>query len=230
MIRAWLFDLDGTLISSVERFHDAYCSALRALDRPEVDEPTFLGRYRSGELVTSLRLPAEGADDFWRRLMEFYLARRDLGLLLPGATEALAALAARGYGIALVTGRASTESDLRAELREHGLESYFDSVQTLGDLSRMRLSPAGAITKSLLFSRACADLEVEPAEDALVTDWPAELDEGLEFGFAICIGVLTGGYEREDFAADPRVRTVGDLTEFPDLLASFEGVAPGTEA
>jgi phosphoglycolate phosphatase-like HAD superfamily hydrolase len=226
MIRAWLFDLDGTLISSVERFHDAYCSALKALDRPEVDEPTFLARYRAGELVTSLELQGDAADDFWRRLMEFYVARRDLGLLLPGASEALAELAAQGCGIALVTGRASTESDLRAELREHGLESYFDSVETLGDLSRMRLNTAGAITKSALFSRACADLEVEPADAALVTDWPAELDEGLEFGFALCVGVFTGGYERDDFAADPRVRTVGDLTEFPDLLASFDGVPP----
>jgi hypothetical protein len=43
-------------------------------------------------------------------------------------------------------------------------------VATLGELSRMTLSPAGAITKTALFSRACTDLGVEPAASALVTD------------------------------------------------------------
>ena len=223
-VRAWLFDLDGTLVSSIERFHAAYCSALEVLGRPEVDEPTFLARYRSGDLVTSLGLSAEAGDGFWRRLMEFYLARGDLAALLPGAAAALAELAARDRRIALVTGRASTEDALRAELRRHGLDSYFDSVETLGDLSRLRLTPAGTVSKSLLFERACGELEVEPAAAALVTDWPAELDEGLEFGFAACVGVLTGGYRRQDFPADPRVRTVADLTEFADVLASIEGV------
>jgi beta-phosphoglucomutase-like phosphatase (HAD superfamily) len=42
MVRAWLFDLDGTLLSSVERFHAAYCSAVKAHERAEVDEPTFV--------------------------------------------------------------------------------------------------------------------------------------------------------------------------------------------
>ena len=223
-VRAWVFDLDGTLVSSVERFHAAYCSALEGLGRPEVDELTFLARYRSGELVTSLGLAAEDADGFWRRLMEFYLARGDLASLLPGASAALAELAARDRGIALVTGRASTEDALRAELRRHGLDSYFDSVATLGELDRLRLTSAGRVTKTLLFERVCEELEVEPAAAALVTDWPAELEEGLEFGFAACVGVLTGGYEREDFPADPRVRTVADLTEFADVLTSIEGV------
>jgi phosphoglycolate phosphatase-like HAD superfamily hydrolase len=223
-VRAWLFDLDGTLVSSVERFHAAYCSALEGVGQPEVDNVTFLARYRSGELVTSLGISAEAADGFWRRLMEFYLARSDLASLLPGAPAALAELATRGRQIALVTGRASTEDALRAELRGHGLDSYFDSVATLGELDRMRLTRAGTVTKTLLFERVCQDLEVEPAAAALVTDWPAEIAEGLEFGFAACVGVLTGGYRRVDFPADPRVWTVGDLSEFADVLASIEGV------
>ena len=222
--RTWLFDLDGTLVASVERFHAAYCAALGAIGRPEVDEPTFLARYRSGELATSLSLPADAADGFWRRLMEFFVARGDLASLLPGADEALAQLAARGDRIALVTGRAASEEAVRDELRGHGLDSYFASVVTLGELSGLRLTASGAVTKIRLFERACAELEIEPAAAALVTDWPVELDEGLEFGFGTCVGVLTGGYRREDFPADPRVRTVADLTEFAHLLASMEGV------
>jgi phosphoglycolate phosphatase-like HAD superfamily hydrolase len=223
MVRAWLFDLDGTLLSSLERFHAAYCSALKANDRAEVDEATFIARYRAGKLVTSLELPSEAADGFWQRLMETFLARTDLGSPLPGASAALTELAAKGYALALVTGRACTESALRDELRGHDLDSSFGSVATLGELTQMRLNTRGAVTKKDVFARACAELEVEPGEAALVADWPAEVDEGLEFGFAICIGVLTGGYLREDFRTDPRVRVVGDLTEFPELLASIEG-------
>ena len=230
MPRAWLFDLDGTLVASIERFHAAYCSALELGGRPGVDEPTFVARYRSGELVTSLGLHGDDADHFWRDLMEAFLARSDLGTLLPGAAEALSDLAARGSRIALVTGRAASEDALRTELQGHGLDSYFEYVASLGELSRMRLSPTGAITKTALFSRACADLDVEPRDAGLVTDWPVEVAEGLEFGFAICVGVLTGRYEREDFPADPRVRTVADLTEFPDLLDALTGVPAGTGA
>jgi phosphoglycolate phosphatase-like HAD superfamily hydrolase len=223
-VRAWLFDLDGTLVSSLERFHTAYCSALEVLERPEVNELTFLTRYRSGELVTRLGLEADAADGFWRRLMEVFLARSDLSSVLPGASAALAELAARGREVALVTGRACSERALRAELRRHRLDSYFDSVWTLGELGRLRLSPGGTVTKSLLFAGACEDLGIEPAEAALVTDWPAEVHEGLEFGFAACVGVLTGGYRKEDFPADPRVTTVADLTEFAAVLTTIEGV------
>jgi phosphoglycolate phosphatase-like HAD superfamily hydrolase len=230
MVRAWLFDLDGTLVTSIERFHAAYCSALAALRRQEVDEPTFLARYRSGDLITSLQLPSEVADDFWRRLMATFVARSDLASPLPGAAEALAELAGRGCAIALVTGRACSEDALRTELREHGLDSYFGSVATLGEPSLLRLRAGATITKRALFARACADLGVEPAAAALVTDWPAELDEGLEFGFALCVGVLTGSYRRDDFAADSRVRTVTDLTEFPALLASLTDVPAGAGA
>jgi phosphoglycolate phosphatase-like HAD superfamily hydrolase len=223
-VRAWIFDLDGTLVSSVERFHAAYCSALDVLGRPGIDEATFLARYRSGDLITSLRPPAEDADHFWRLLMVFFLARSDLGTLLPGASAALAELAARGRRIALVTGRASSD-DLRVELRRYGLDSYFDSVATLGDLADLRLTAAGVVTNWPLYARACVEMEVEPAAAALVTDRPAELHEGLEFGFAACVGVLTGGYRPEDFPADPRVSTVADLTEFNDVLAAIDGVA-----
>lgn len=223
-IRTWLFDLDGTLVASVERFHAAYCAALGDIGRPGVGEPTFLTRYRSGELATSLSLAPDAADAFWRRLMEFFVARGDLASLLPGAAEALAQLAARGDRIALVTGRAASEEAVRDELRGHGLDSYFASVATLGELSGLRLTANGTVTKTRLFELTCAELEVEPAAAALVTDWPVELDEGLEFGFGTCVGVLTGGYRREDFPAHPRVRTVADLTEFADLLASTEGV------
>jgi phosphoglycolate phosphatase-like HAD superfamily hydrolase len=221
-IRAWLFDLDGTLLSSVERFHAAYCSALSAFGHAEVDEPGFLARYRSGELVTSLELPPEAADRFWRRLMETFVSRRDLASPLPGAAAALAQLAERGDAVALVTGRACSEDALRTELQEHGLDAYFAALATLGEPSRLRLSAGGAITKTDLFSRTCADLGVDPGVAALVTDWPAELEQGLEFGFALCVGVLTGGYRRRDFRSDPRVRTVADLTEFPALLASLD--------
>jgi hypothetical protein len=46
----------------------------------------------------------------------------------------------------------------------------------------------------------------------------------------VCVGVLTGRYEREDFRADSRVRTVADLTEFADLLAALDEVPPRTGA
>jgi phosphoglycolate phosphatase-like HAD superfamily hydrolase len=220
--RAWLFDLDGTLVESIERFYDAYCATLEEAELPGVHRQAFVEAYRAGTLATRLALGAEQRDAFWRRLMERFVESGRTARALPGVQEALARLSSAGCRIAVVTGRACSEEAVRADLQAIGVADHVDSVTTLGDVAGLRLGAAGVVTKSHLLAQACAELDTAPEHAALVTDWPAELVEGLELGFALCVGVLTGGYRREDFPVDARVRMVRDLTELRALLGPLE--------
>jgi phosphoglycolate phosphatase-like HAD superfamily hydrolase len=220
--RAWLFDLDGTLVESVERFYDAYCETLAEAELASVDTQAFLEAYRAGTLASRLALGAKETDAFWRRLMERFVAGGRAAQVLPGVEEALGRLSTRGCRIAVVTGRACPEEAVWADLQAIGVAGHVDSVTTAGEVAGLQLGAAGVVTKSHLLARACTELGAAPDRAALVTDWPAELVEGLELGLALCVGVLTGGYRREDFPVDARVRTIRDLTELGAVLGPLE--------
>jgi hypothetical protein len=61
-------------------------------------------------------------------------------------------------------------SALRNELWGYGLDSSFGPVATLGELTEMRLNARCAVAKKDVLARACAELEIEPGEAALVVD------------------------------------------------------------
>ena len=214
---AFLFDLDGTLIDSVYQHVIAWRAALSRLD---IDLSVWRIHRRigmSGGLFVSALLRETGrtlseADIalLQRAHQQEYLAQADSVRPLPGAAELLAALTERKVAWAIATsGYRATAHQALAML---GLPD--DAPMVTRDMV------AHAKPDPDLFLAAAAMLEVEPRHAFVVGDSVWDLLAARRAG-ALGIGVLSGGYGREELERVGAYRVYADPA---DLLARADEV------
>ena len=214
---AFLFDLDGTLIDSVYQHVIAWRAALSRLD---IDLSVWRIHRRigkSGWLFVSALLRETGrtlseADIalLQRAHQQEYLAQADSVRPLPGAAELLAALTERKVAWAIATsGYRATAHQALAML---GLPD--DAPMVTRDMV------AHAKPDPDLFLAAAAMLEVEPRHAFVVGDSVWDLLAARRAG-ALGIGVLSGGYGREELERVGAYRVYADPA---DLLARADEV------
>ena len=137
--RLAVFDVDGTLIDSQ---HNIVASMVQACERNHIAAPTHEAIRRIiglslAEAVTRLMPGAE--PDLIARVVEDYKngfaelrARPDhQEPLFPGVREALDALDAAGWSLAVATGK--SRRGLLAMIERHGFEGRFVSLQNADD-------------------------------------------------------------------------------------------------
>jgi HAD superfamily hydrolase (TIGR01509 family) len=208
----FLFDLDGTLIDSVYQHVIAWRAALSRLD---IDLSVWRIHRRigmSGGLFVSALLRETGrtlSDEdialLQRAHSEEYLAQADSVRPLPGARELLAALTERGVPWAIATsGYRATASHA---LQMLGLPE--DAPMITRDLVRH------AKPDPDLFLAAAALLGVETRQAWVVGDSVWDLLAARRAG-ALGIGVMSGGYGREELERAGAYRVYSDPA---DLLA-----------
>jgi len=214
---SFLFDLDGTLIDSVYQHVLAWQAALSRLD---IDLSVWRIHRRigmSGGLFVSALLRETGrtlsADDIallQRAHAEEYLARADSVRALPGAADLLAALTGHKVPWAIATsGYRATAAEALDML---GLPE--DAPMITRDMVR-RAKPDPD-----LFLAAAARLGVEPRHAWVVGDSVWDLLAARRAG-ALGIGVLSGGYGREELERAGAYRVYSDPA---DLLARADEV------
>jgi AHBA synthesis associated protein len=163
---AVLFDLDGTLVDSEPVTRAAFCGAYREVmsaGRAPVERYLeHLGRPFP-DIMRELGLPLELWEPFRRRSTQ--LAGRVR--VAPGVPAMLAALAARGVPLAIVTGKDAE----RAEhvLRRCGLRDRFASVVTPDRVARGKPHPDS-------IEVALADLGADPRGSVVVGDAAADIE------------------------------------------------------
>jgi HAD superfamily hydrolase (TIGR01509 family) len=214
---SFLFDLDGTLIDSVYQHVIAWRAALLRLD---IDLSVWRIHRRmgmSGGLFVSALLRETGRtlseEDIallQRVHNEEYLAQADSVGPLPGAADLLAALTDTGVPWAIATsGYLATASHALGLL---GLPA--DAPMITRDMVR-RAKPDPD-----LFLAAAARLGVEPRHAWVVGDSVWDLLAARRAG-ALGIGVLSGGYGREELERAGAYRVYADPA---DLLARADEV------
>lgn len=213
-IRAVIFDLDGCLVDSETMSLDILAEEMTAEGVPST--PDDLRRRFLGVSIQSIVAHvAEAADravlpDFVQRFEDRLLGRYESELrLIPGATDLLDAVEARGIVTAIATGGSIRR--LRATLRVSGLADRFGNRAFSADEVR-RGKPAPD-----LFLLAAERLKVEPASCAVVEDSPHGIAGARAAGMH-AVG-FTGGSHldgmREDHAR--RLRDAGAEIVLPDL-------------
>jgi HAD superfamily hydrolase (TIGR01509 family) len=213
----FLFDLDGTLIDSVYQHVIAWRAALSRLD---IDLSVWRIHRRigmSGGLFVSALLRETGrtlseADIamLQKAHQEEYLAQAASVQALPGAAELLAALTERGLAWAIATsGYRATAHQALALL---GLPD--DAPMVTRDMV------AHAKPDPDLFLAAAALLGAEPRHAFVVGDSVWDLLAARRAG-ALGIGVLSGGYGREELERVGAYRVYADPA---DLLARADEV------
>jgi pyrophosphatase PpaX len=193
-ISTFLFDLDGTLIDSIELILSSYRHTL-ARHRGSVppDEVWLAG------VGTPLRVqfrqftedPAE-LEDLVATYTEHNLANHDtLVREYPGVRDAVRALAADGVKLGVVTSKKRRGAGMGLALC--GFEGLFDVVVTADDVERPKPDPEPV-------TRAVELLGASPAETVFVGDSPHDLVAGRAAGVATA-AVGWGPFARETLEA-----------------------------
>jgi HAD superfamily hydrolase (TIGR01509 family) len=203
---AFLFDLDGTLIDSVYQHVIAWRTALASVG---IELSVWRVHRRigmSGGLFVSALLRETGRslsagqiDELQAAHAAAYIAQAHSVTALPGAAELLATLTDRGIKWAIATsGLASTA---RPALRLLGLPG--DAPMVTRDMV------AHAKPDPDLFLAAATLLGVDPAHAMVVGDSVWDLLAARRAG-ALGIGVLSGGYGREELERAGAYRVYSD--------------------
>ncbi|MBQ9757828.1 MAG: pyrophosphatase PpaX [Clostridia bacterium] len=207
MIKAVLFDFDGTLIDTNELIFKSYRTAFRKVLNREIDDEEILKLY-GRPLRGSLMEYGEPGEMLYTVYREFNEAQHDL-LAKPfeGVQEGLEEINKKGYKMGIVTSK-------RMPLVERGLEllgisAFFDVVITLEDTSKGKPDP-----EPLLLG--CTKLSVLPEEAIYVGDSIFDMEAAKNADCKLCAVKYTLTDHKKILSYNPDffVETIKELADY----------------
>ena len=203
--RAFLFDLDGTLVDEFEAIHRRYVHTLTRLGLAAPSAAQVRAAVGGGlENGLSQFVPAERLDEALR----VYRARwaetvLDGARLMPGALELLGDLGRRGASLAVITNKPGPAS--RALCAHLGISAFISVVVGAEDTPWLKPRPE-------LSARVLALLGAPAAAAVLVGDSPYDIQAAHNGGMAAwCVPTGTHG--------EGALRAAGADRVFADLAA-----------
>ena len=214
MIEAVIFDVDGTLVDSVDfhaeawerafarHGHDIAFAALRSQIGKGGDQlmPEFLDEAqlrKAGPKIERDRGDIFRAD-YLDRVKGF-----------PGCGDLFRALRARGLRIALAS--SSPSADLKVLKKAAGVDGLTDVETSSDDAARSKPHPD-------IFQAALDKLKLAPGRVVVVGDTPYDADAARKAGVR-SVGVLCGGFAEADIRAGGAAQVYRDPA---DLLAHLD--------
>lgn len=188
MIRAVLFDLDGTLIDSTDAIVESYFHSYdtlgaarpareRILETIGIPLEVQFGHLGGVEVAPAVKAYRE----------RYRVLGRELTTLLPGAAEALERLAEAGQRLGFATSKRRYASE---ELLEHlGVLHYFEARVGPEDVANPKPHP------DVLFE-SLDQLQLRPADAVFVGDMVYDIEAGRAAGVRT-LGVTSGYATRE---------------------------------
>lgn len=213
VVRAVVFDLDGTLVDSRRDIAEAANHALEKSGRARLSHaelesyvgdgaPPLLARAARLD-VTDPKTTAMVAD-----FLDYYAAHPvDYTTLMPGAMAALSALA--HYPLGVCTNKPRRTS--LAVLEGLGLSNRFGSLVAGDDLPQRKPHPS-------MLLEAARQLGVPIANVVMVGDGPQDVESGRAAG-AFTVGVRGGIQAVERLVASRPGALIETLAELPEALA-----------
>ena len=219
MIRALVFDLDGTIVQFSIDYMAVRAEAIQALRELGIppsllsmNEPIFDGMKRA-ELYLKNNGESQERIEQVRRTVYSIADKHEMNAakltsLTPGALDALRALKEDGLklGIFTLNGRLSVDYVLnRLQLKQ-----FFDSIITRDEAPALKPDPAhlNAVLK---------ELRVRPEETAVVGDTVRDMKSARALG-ALAIGITTGLADEKALRRAGAEHIIDALTELPQLI------------
>ncbi len=188
MLKAILFDLDGTLIDSIPLIRMSFEHTFDCLGLP----------WGEGEVLNTIGLPlrdaakqyAPGEEEEFLKVYAEYQKRTQEKLLkpFPEAKRALAHFHDQGYFTGVVTSKRRKAA--RESLSITGLEKHLEAVVTVEDAARPKPNPDGIVW-------ALEQLKATPSEAVYIGDSIYDILTGKNAGTST-IGVTWGIAARDD--------------------------------
>ncbi len=214
--RAILFDLDGTLVDSIDCYEDALRQALAEIGVGQFSHQDFLESYHLGQHLDHLLQKFERTDvdkaAVRARRDTIYLAHlRDRIAWIAGAKELLEACQDR-YTLGLITG--SWNSYVNAIDERLQVRDYFASIVTCDDMGKFQKPhPHGILL-------ACSQLHIEPHEAVYIGDQQFDIDAARAAGMEA--HAVRGPLSPPDFASAHHVhQNLASLRSHLQTLTRF---------
>ena len=209
-IAAVLFDLDGTLVDSLDDLTDAVNHMLAGFGRPALSRAGVQQLVGKGARnLVQRALATDSPEDIAVGLAAFseFNAQHiaDKSRLYPGARELLQTLAAEGIRMAVISNK--NESLSRLILKKLVVDSFFDIISGGDTYTEMKPSP-------LPLLRVIAEFGCSPAQAVMVGDSINDIQAGIRAGI-ITIG-CRGGYGGADelCGSDYQAASLADVAGF----------------
>lgn len=213
-MKALLFDLDGTLVDSTYQHVTAWTRVFRdaGLQFPVVEIHRRVGM--NGALMLKaldrsfdLGLTQAKRDALERAHADAFAHVRDEVVLIGGADRLSRELDGLGIRMAVVTSASREDAQI-----------YLDRLDLVPSTIRItREDEAGSKPASDQLRRAFKELRVDPHDAAMVGDSMWDMLSSRTAG-CLGIGVLTGGYSREELTASGAFRIYRDVAHLLDHL------------
>jgi HAD superfamily hydrolase (TIGR01509 family) len=213
------FDLDGTLINSMDAYVRILETAFKQLGLKEDARRIVLSAMRAGSFDWNALLSAYGGEQR-QTMMEkaravitgiYSNTFRQEVRLIPGAAPLLTDIPRMGLRLGLVTAtRATFLEDKLYPLRQAGVGHAFHAVITTDDVPRGKPAPDPLVE--------CAKrLSVDVGKMLYVGDTCVDIQAGKAAG-TLTVGVLTGADDYLSLKAEAPDALLGSVAELPKLL------------
>ncbi len=224
-IKGVIFDLDGTLIDTLETYTRAFNQGIAGFNLASVSKETlatFLNRALPLDkiLVELFPIPFEKKAirlECLGEIQKAYTAlEKENVILKPGVEEILPKLREMGLKIGIVTARTTSGETKWRELRRLGINHFIDAMVTGAEAER---KPA---TGSLM--ECIRQLGLSPAECISVGDSRTDIITGKAAG-VITIALPTGVATREDLCQENPAAIIDNLTELTRYVSELSSGA-----
>ena len=214
-VRAFVFDLDGTLIDSKMDLVHSVNAMLRETGRAELPADLVASYVGHGapQLIASVLGP-DASEAQRRKALAIFLEqynehKLEMTQAYPGVVEGLQALAS--YPMAVLTNKPVKMS---VEILEGlGLAQYFRTVYGGDSFERKKPDPSGALA-------ILKELGVAAAESAMVGDSDVDIQTARNAGM-LAVGV-TYGFGQHDRGQQPAEVYINKLTELLALAKNHD--------
>jgi pyrophosphatase PpaX len=219
---ALLFDLDGTLVDSIELILSSARYAFVGFDgRAPTDEEWRMGIGRP--LLTVLREYARDEPEAQRlldRYREYQLANHDrLLAAYDGIVAVLRGFAETGHGMAVVTSKSDWLA--RRALELVGVSDIFPVLVGCDSCVNHKPHPEPV-------ERALALLEASASDAIFVGDSPHDVESGRAAG-VFTVGVTWGAFSRREMEASGADIVIHDVAELPGVVTQFVSRRSGVQ-
>jgi phosphonatase-like hydrolase len=220
MIELVVFDMAGTTVYDGDAVSSCFRAALAGVgvfpepaavnDVMGLHKPEAVRRLLTAAGQSTGKVDAVHAD-FVARMVHYYETDPAVRAL-PGATSVFEELRKGGVKVALNTGFGRTIVDVI--LRRLQWNNAVDATVASDEVARGRPHPD-------MIRRLMSQLGVADARNvAKVGDTPVDIEEGMNAGCGLIIGVTTGSFTRQQLETFPQARIVESVADVPGLLRS----------
>ena len=214
MIEAVIFDVDGTLVDSVDLHAEAWQKAFSKFGQEIAFQAIRSQIGKGGDQLLPVFLDDEEIGSFGKELEAYrgklfkteYLDRVEAFRDVP---ELLRAIRAKDRRIALASSAKSDELKVYKSIA--GVEKLIDIETSSDDAEKSKPHPD-------IFEAALKKLKLEPEQVLVIGDTPYDAEAAGKAG-VVSIGVLCGGFTEEEIRAGGASRVYRDPQ---DLLVRIE--------